>query len=111
MSVGRVKKSSRLLRFNNNNYIVLHGFQLPKALVQEHHCDLCDRSFRKEYELEKHVKEHITCKIDGCQFTAHPKIIANHVRMQHTTGIFNKIKKLGDPIEINKWIAERKRLV
>ena len=72
-------------------------------------CDLCDRSFWNENQLNAHNAQHVTCGRDGCTFTAHEKIVATHVRVQHATGIFRKIKKLNNPEEIQKWLAERKR--
>lgn len=40
---------------------------------------------------------------------AHPKVITKHIQMQHSSGLFNKISKLNNPEEINKWREERKK--
>nr|CAD7416244.1 unnamed protein product [Timema poppensis] len=59
--------------------------------------------------LAQHIQEHCVCGIDGCKFTAHPKVIAKHVQMQHLTGLYHKICKADTPEDISKWIEERKR--
>ena len=70
---------------------------------------MCDRGWETEEELNEHVQEHVSCEIDGCCFTAHPKIVALHVKLQHSTGLFERIPKTKDQEEIKKWIEERKR--
>uniref|UniRef100_A0AAR5PF25 C2H2-type domain-containing protein n=1 Tax=Dendroctonus ponderosae TaxID=77166 RepID=A0AAR5PF25_DENPD len=72
-------------------------------------CDTCERDFYSKYQFDKHMSEHRTCNLEGCTFTAHEKIIEKHIRMQHSTGIFEKIKKLNNPEDIAKWIEERKK--
>ncbi|CAG2059992.1 unnamed protein product [Timema podura] len=59
--------------------------------------------------LAQHIQEHGICGIDGCKFTAHPKVIAKHVQMQHLTGLYHKICKADTPEDISKWIEDRKR--
>lgn len=72
-------------------------------------CERCNRSFKSQDLLSAHVSEHVTCGIDGCTFTAHPKIIQNHIQMQHETGLAAQIMRLNTPEEIEKWREERKR--
>lgn len=55
------------------------------------------------------MSEHRTCNLDGCTFTAHEKIIEKHIRMQHATGLYDKIRNVSTPEDVRKWIAERKR--
>jgi hypothetical protein len=38
------------------------------------HCELCDEDFESEAALHKHESEHQTCGLEGCTFTAHPKV-------------------------------------
>ncbi|XP_044750738.1 nuclear fragile X mental retardation-interacting protein 1 [Coccinella septempunctata] len=71
-------------------------------------CDSCDRSFPSETAYNKHMSEHRVCGLDGCTLSAHEKIIEKHIQMQHSTGIFNKMKDLNSPENIAKWIEERK---
>lgn len=55
------------------------------------------------------MSQHRTCKIDGCKFTAHAKIVENHIKLQHVTGLYDKIRNISSPEDIAKWIEERKR--
>lgn len=75
----------------------------------ESSCDVCDRHFSAVSEYQKHLKEHRTCGIDGCTFTAHGKIVDKHVEMQHSTGLYDKIRDISTPEDIARWIEERKR--
>ncbi|KRT78783.1 hypothetical protein AMK59_7960, partial [Oryctes borbonicus] len=54
------------------------------------------------------MKEHITCNIDGCNFTAHEKIVATHIKTQHSTGLYYKICNISTPEDIRRWRDERK---
>ncbi len=73
------------------------------------HCECCDRGFISKDKYDEHASQHITCGIEGCKFTSHPKIIEKHILMQHKTGLFNRIVKGNSAEEIDKWISERKR--
>lgn len=70
---------------------------------------MCDRHFSTVFQYQKHLKEHRTCGIDGCTFTAHGKIVDKHVEMQHITGLYDKIRNISTPEDIAKWIEDRKR--
>lgn len=72
-------------------------------------CDICDRHFLTNAEYQQHVKEHKVCNIDGCSFTAHTKVIEKHIQMQHSTGMYDKIRNVSTPEDITRWIEERKR--
>ncbi|CAH1988379.1 unnamed protein product [Acanthoscelides obtectus] len=72
------------------------------------YCDTCDREFYDENAYNKHMSEHRMCNLDGCTFTAHEKVIEKHVRMQHATGLYDKIRNVNTPEDIAKWIQERK---
>lgn len=71
-------------------------------------CDTCDRIFQNAYLYEAHMKEHIVCNIDGCTFTAHEKIVTNHIKSQHSTGLYDKIRYLSTPEDIKRWREERR---
>ncbi|XP_077303005.1 nuclear FMR1 interacting protein 1 [Arctopsyche grandis] len=75
----------------------------------EHFCETCDRGFKTSQLLDSHISEHQKCGIDGCKFIAHPKVVTNHIQMQHSTGLYNKLKNLETPDDIAKWIKERKK--
>ncbi|XP_049865110.1 nuclear fragile X mental retardation-interacting protein 1 [Pectinophora gossypiella] len=81
----------------------------PRQHDEEYWCETCDRGFPNAGILAKHKQEHETCNIDGCKFTAHPKVITNHIKMQHSSGLFKKIANLKNPEEIEKWREERKK--
>ncbi|XP_022918833.2 uncharacterized protein [Onthophagus taurus] len=72
-------------------------------------CDTCDRQFNDQNSYQKHMSEHVTCKIDGCTFTAHEKIVGKHIALQHSTGLYDKIRNISTPEDIQKWIEDRKR--
>lgn len=82
---------------------------MQRTPSKNYYCETCDKSFREEDELLYHESEHETCGEEGCEFTAHPKIIAKHIKMQHETGLYSRIGKLYSHEDINKWIEERKR--
>ncbi|KAJ8682781.1 hypothetical protein QAD02_018573 [Eretmocerus hayati] len=73
------------------------------------YCEMCDREFISEEKLEQHIQEHEVCNVDGCTFTAHPKIVEKHISMQHYTGLYQRMKNCMNEEDIEKWIAERKR--
>ncbi|RZC38386.1 NUFIP1 domain containing protein [Asbolus verrucosus] len=71
-------------------------------------CDVCEQDFYSQERYERHISEHRVCGLDGCQYTADEKMIENHIRMQHTTGLYEKIRNVSTPEDIAKWIEERK---
>ncbi|KAF7378980.1 hypothetical protein HZH66_015214 [Vespula vulgaris] len=76
---------------------------------QQYYCEVCDREFPSKVMLSEHVNTHKLCGIDGCTFTAHPLLVEKHISMQHSTGLYQRMKNLSTPEDIQKWIAERKR--
>jgi hypothetical protein len=52
------------------------------------------------------------CEMDGCKYSAHPKVIASHQRMQHfcfrDKSLVKKFMSLDTPEDIAKWREERK---
>lgn len=73
------------------------------------YCEVCDREFETAELLDRHTESHKTCGIDGCTFSAHPKLVEKHISMQHCTGLYHRMKNLATPEDIKKWIAERKK--
>ncbi|XP_017773180.1 PREDICTED: uncharacterized protein LOC108560232 [Nicrophorus vespilloides] len=73
------------------------------------YCESCDREFFNTHSYSIHLSQHQTCGIDGCKFIAHEKIIAVHIRLQHSSGLYDKIRNVSTPEDIEKWIAERKK--
>lgn len=87
-----------------NNYT-----QCPSTSHNEFWCETCDREFKGINELTEHKQEHIKCNIDGCKFEGHELMVAKHIQMQHNSGLYDKIKNLSTPEEIEKWREERRR--
>ena len=73
------------------------------------YCRNCDRDCFSEDGLRAHVAEHETCGVDGCPYTAHPKLVLNHYKTQHVTGLAAKVWKIQTPEDIAKWREDRKR--
>ncbi|KAF2881669.1 hypothetical protein ILUMI_24526 [Ignelater luminosus] len=80
-----------------------------RATIERYACDTCEREFQTYWQHQKHMSEHKTCNINGCTFTAHEKIIAKHIQMQHYSGLYDRIRNISTPEDIEKWIAERKK--
>ncbi|KAL0101498.1 hypothetical protein PUN28_018967 [Cardiocondyla obscurior] len=74
-----------------------------------HYCEVCDRDFLSENDLAEHKSTHMLCGIDGCKFSAHPLLVEKHINMQHRTGLYQRMKDLSTPEDIEKWIMERKK--
>lgn len=47
--------------------------------------------------------------MEGCTFTAHEKIVEKHIQMQHSNGLYERLRKLETPEDIERWRMERKR--
>lgn len=80
-----------------------------KALPTNFWCETCDRGFFTEAHLQAHLSEHQKCGIDGCQFEGHELMVTKHIQLQHSSGLYEKIKNLETPEDIKKWREERKR--
>lgn len=73
------------------------------------HCGSCDHNYYSKEKYDKHVAQHLTCRLEGCTFTANPKLVEKHIKMQHQSGLFSRILKGNSPEEIEKWITSRKK--
>eukprot|EP01116_Phalansterium_solitarium_P007298 TRINITY_DN19913_c0_g1_i1.p1 TRINITY_DN19913_c0_g1~~TRINITY_DN19913_c0_g1_i1.p1 ORF type:complete len:473 (+),score=93.94 TRINITY_DN19913_c0_g1_i1:344-1762(+) len=76
-----------------------------------HFCDPCEKEFWNELEHANHVKMHVQCEHEGCEFTASKKVVVLHALTLHTDN--ERLKKLMQPLEspeeIAAYIAERKK--
>lgn len=79
---------------------------IPK---QHFWCETCDIDFKSNFELKNHKDKHETCSVDGCSFTGIANVLSEHVLNQHNSGLYDTIKRLNTPEEIEKWREERKR--
>lgn len=57
----------------------------------------------------EHKSQHQKCNIDGCKFEGHEIIVTKHIQMQHSTGLYDRLKNLETPEDISKWREERKK--
>lgn len=83
--------------------------EFSNAETEDFSCDTCDKYFSFKEEYDVHMSQHKVCNLDGCTFNAHEKIIERHIRLQHSTGLYDRIRNINSPEDINKWIEERKR--
>ncbi|KAK3933342.1 Nuclear fragile X mental retardation-interacting protein 1 [Frankliniella fusca] len=102
-SYASTKSPRDLSNKNRQNGNFIKRFDEPLSLF---YCESCDRSFANDGKLQEHLSEHRTCGIDGCKFTAHTKVVDNHIRMQHDTGLYRRMINNDDT---QKWRAERKK--
>ncbi|ODM98228.1 Nuclear fragile X mental retardation-interacting protein 1 [Orchesella cincta] len=87
-----------------------HQKQQPVAEIKtKFYCCACDRAFKTQEEKDEHDSEHIICGLNGCQFEAHALVVTKHVKMQHTDGLYERIKNLNTPEDIQAWKEERKK--
>lgn len=76
-----------------------------------YYCGVCDRDFSSDNALTEHKSTHRLCGIDGCKFSAHPLLVEKHINMQHSTGLYAKMKDLSEEEGAKKWAEERKRYI
>ncbi|KAI4477715.1 hypothetical protein M0804_012543 [Polistes exclamans] len=76
---------------------------------KQYYCEVCDREFKTDEKLAEHVSTHKLCGIDGCTFSANNLLVDKHIKMQHRTGLYERMKNVSTPEDIQKWIEERKR--
>lgn len=107
-------RSKDSVQRNSNNFDKKNHTRRPEQ--QHHHktrsefwCEPCDRDFRSEDQLQEHQSQHQKCGIDGCKFVGHELIVSKHIQMQHSTGLYERLKNLNTPEDILKWREERKK--
>ncbi|XP_072747432.1 FMR1-interacting protein NUFIP1 isoform X2 [Anoplolepis gracilipes] len=118
-------KVTRMIRDAKNEYLAKHPEKAHLANEEtqnqedencassddekSHYCEVCDRDFPSNDALSEHKSTHRVCGIDGCTFSAHPMLVEKHINMQHRTGLYERMKDLSIPENLEKWITERKK--
>lgn len=73
------------------------------------HCEVCDRNFKTQQQLDRHMNEHEKCCFEGCKFEAHSSLLKKHIEAQHNSGLFQRIGKIETDEDIEKWREERRK--
>ncbi|KAJ6647425.1 Nuclear fragile X mental retardation-interacting protein 1 [Pseudolycoriella hygida] len=76
---------------------------------REFWCEPCDRDFPSGDKLQEHKSQHQKCGIDGCKFEGHEIIVNKHIHLQHSSGLYDRLKNLETPEDIQKWREERRK--
>lgn len=98
--------------FNNGGTPTKHvhnQFQQQTNVDNGGWCELCERGFKNQRQLEKHYSEHERCCFEGCNFEGHRNSLKKHIEMQHNSGLFQRIGQVETEEDIEKWREERKR--
>lgn len=72
-------------------------------------CDICERGFKTEEKFKEHTDNHAKCTYENCSYVAAPKLVQLHVKLQHNSGLANKIWSLDSKEDIEKWRAARRK--
>lgn len=81
--------------------------KIPK--MEKQYCESCELDFQSPQDLKVHRLQHEKCPVDSCKFWGHSTIMDKHVLVLHSSGLFDKFKKLNTPEEIATWREERRR--
>ncbi|XP_011178562.2 FMR1-interacting protein NUFIP1 [Zeugodacus cucurbitae] len=104
---GATYPSKYLQKANKNN---LSPVQVEKTdTAGPEYCEACDMELQSNDDLRRHKLQHEKCPVDNCNYRGHPSVMDKHVATLHSSGLFDKFKKLSSPEEIAAWREERKR--
>ncbi|XP_062553167.1 FMR1-interacting protein NUFIP1 [Armigeres subalbatus] len=74
-------------------------------------CEGCDVNCRSEEELQKHLRGHQPCDIEGCKYVGHPRVMKKHWRLAHDEQKLQEKAQMEtkqSPQDIEKWRMERR---
>ncbi|XP_050321485.1 FMR1-interacting protein NUFIP1 isoform X1 [Bactrocera neohumeralis] len=104
---GPTYPSKYLQTANKNKFIKVEAAQTEA--VEPEYCEACDMELQSNDDLRLHKLQHEKCPVDNCNYRGHPSVMDKHVATLHSSGLFDKFKKLSSPEEIAAWREERKR--
>uniref|UniRef100_A0A0K8U8I0 Nuclear fragile X mental retardation-interacting protein 1 n=2 Tax=Bactrocera latifrons TaxID=174628 RepID=A0A0K8U8I0_BACLA len=104
---GATYPSKYLQTANRNKFIKVEAAQTEA--VEPEYCEACDMELQSNDDLRRHKLQHEKCPVDNCSYRGHPSVMDKHVATLHSSGLFDKFKKLSSPEEIAAWREERKR--
>lgn len=78
--------------------------QQPKS---DFYCDPCESGFVDQAEYDDHVSQHVSCEHGGCRFSACPKLVELHRKLQHDTGLVRRLFT-DSPEDATEWIKQRR---
>ncbi|XP_061389832.1 FMR1-interacting protein NUFIP1 [Musca vetustissima] len=81
----------------------------PPAESTRQYCEPCEMELASMEDLKHHRAQHEKCPVDGCQYRGHITVMDKHVTALHSSGLFDKFKKLNTPEEIAAWREERRK--
>ncbi|XP_019847001.2 nuclear fragile X mental retardation-interacting protein 1 [Bactrocera dorsalis] len=104
---GPTYPSKYLQTENKNKFVKVEAAQTEA--VEPEYCEACDMELQSNDDLRRHKLQHEKCPVDNCNYRGHPSVMDKHVATLHSSGLFDKFKKLSSPEEIAAWREERKR--
>ncbi|XP_043485615.1 nuclear fragile X mental retardation-interacting protein 1-like isoform X5 [Polistes fuscatus] len=94
---------------NNESFDRINENNEQIKVAKRYYCEVCDREYKTDEKLAEHLTTHKVCGIDGCTYSANNLLVDKHIKMQHRTGLYERMKNVSTPEDIQKWIEERKR--
>jgi hypothetical protein len=77
------------------------------AEPEDLYCDACEKDFPLERAYNQHMQSHVKCPEEGCVFQAVPKLVQEHQKMAHSSGLPSRWAYTSD--ELAQWRNERRR--
>jgi hypothetical protein len=68
-------------------------------------CEPCEKDFKQKKFYDAHMKQHLPCPYEGCNFTA----VRGVLKMHEIMHMKNMLAKLETPEEVERYRAERRK--